>query len=267
MKIALHIAFFSLLVCACIGETGTILAKKWLGDTNLVATVAGYQVMREIANGVEIPVFTVNGEKSGDETGVLFYVVAPTNYVGLYFWMHHDGLMASGYLTSLYKTNTLYYFPFYPVHRSEVDNGVLHADTLFDFNRKGKGSPCTLKPLGWPYFASRREAESTLAELRRGQARAEEAIVLARTRLNNADKPPPPPKRGEPRGLTTSEKLRKYAEYFAALSELQNLEAQVSSRSHAIEDAQKQLDKLQSEAQPGDTPNPHSPSDQGAGGR
>lgn len=220
-----------------------------------------------MSNGVKVPAFTVNGEKSGDETGVLFYVVAPTNYVGLYFWMHHDGLMASGYLTSLYKTNTLYYFPFYPVQRSEVDTGVLHVDTLFDLNRKGKGSPCTLKPLGPRYFASRFKAESTLAELRMGQARSEETVVLAHARLNNADKPPPPLKRGEPRGLTTSEKLRTYAEYFAALSELQNLEAQASSRSHAIEDAQKQLDKLQSEAQPSYTSNPHSLTAQGADGR
>ncbi len=250
---------------ACRSETN--LFHHWLGDTNIVATVAGYQTMRTLANGIDIPIFTGDGEKSGDEKGVLFYVVAPTNYAGLYFWMHHDGLIASGRLTSLYKTNTLYFFPFYKFQRDECDNGVLHADNLYDLNRKNKGSPCTLKPLGWRYFTATNEAEIFLSELRKEQDSAEKAVILARERFNRADKPPPPPKRGEPRGLATSEKLRKYPEYYAARSKVENLESQINSRKFEIMDVLQQLEKMRNEAQPSAPSNPHSPSAQGAGGR
>jgi len=232
------------------GGTETNLAHKWLGGTNIVAAVAGYQTMWTLDTGIDIPLFAVNGDKKGDETGVLFYVVAPTNYAGRFFWMHHDGLIASGRLTALYKTNTLYYFPFHPFQRDESDNGVLHADDLYGLNRNDKGSPCTLKPLGWRYFASRSEAEIFLSGLRMEQANAEKAVILARDRLNRADKPPPPPKRGEPRGLSTSEKLRKYSEYYAALSKLENLESQINFRKIEIKDAQHQIEILQDEAQP-----------------
>lgn len=247
--------------------TEAMLEHKWLGDTNIVATVAGYQTMRTLANGIDVPMFTVDGEKNGDEKGVLFYVVAPTNYAGLYFWMHHDGLIASGYVTSLYKTNILYYFPFHQFQIDEFDTGVLHADTLYDFSRRNKGSPCTLKPLGWRYFTSRSEAETTLVELLKEKIDAMKALILASDRFDRADKPPPPPKRGEPRGLSTSEKFRKYSEYYTVRSKLEYLESQINSLKLDITDAQHQLDKMRDETQQSDTAKTNSPSTQRADGR
>jgi len=149
----------------------------------------------------------------------------------------------------------------------ECDTGVLHADNLYDFNRKNKGSPCTLKPLGWRYFTATSEAEIFLSELRKEQDSADKAVILARERFNRADKPPPPPKRGEPRGLAISEKFKMYPEYYAARSKLETLESQINSRKFEIKDVLQQLEKMRNEAQQIDTSNSHAPSAQGAEGR
>jgi hypothetical protein len=179
--------------------------------------------------------------------------------------MHHDGLIASGRLTSLYTTNTLYFFPFHEFQRDEYDWEVFHADNLYDLNRKkSKSSPCTLRPLGWRYFTEISEAEISLAELRKEQDSAEKAIILERERFNRAEKPPPPPKKGEPRGLTRSEKLIKYSEYYAARSKLESLESQIKTVKLEILNVLQQIEKMRSKPQLGDASNSNSPSAQGA---
>ena len=56
--------------------------------SNLVAVVAGYQNTRRHESGVDIPVFSVDkGAGAGQETGILFYVVAPTNHAGHFFFV------------------------------------------------------------------------------------------------------------------------------------------------------------------------------------
>jgi hypothetical protein len=55
--------------------------------SNLVAVVIGYQNWVKHKSGVTIPVFSLeDGAGDGRETGVLFYVVAPTNYAGYIFF-------------------------------------------------------------------------------------------------------------------------------------------------------------------------------------
>lgn len=56
--------------------------------SNLVVTVVGYQQVRRHASGIEIPVFSLDDNAGkGDETGILFYILAPTNYAGHFFWV------------------------------------------------------------------------------------------------------------------------------------------------------------------------------------
>ena len=56
--------------------------------SNLVAVVAGYQSTRKHESGVEMSWFSLDpGAGSGKETGILFYILAPTNYAGHFFWV------------------------------------------------------------------------------------------------------------------------------------------------------------------------------------
>lgn len=56
--------------------------------SNLVAVVAGYQNTRKHESGVEMSWFSLDpGSGAGKETGILFYILAPTNYAGHFFWV------------------------------------------------------------------------------------------------------------------------------------------------------------------------------------
>lgn len=56
--------------------------------SNLVVVVAGYQVSGKHPSGVEMSWFSLNPDAgAGDETGILFYILAPTNYAGRFFWV------------------------------------------------------------------------------------------------------------------------------------------------------------------------------------
>jgi len=55
--------------------------------SNLVAVVIGYQNMVKHKTGVTIPAFSLEkGSGNGQERGVLFFVLAPTNYAGYIFY-------------------------------------------------------------------------------------------------------------------------------------------------------------------------------------
>ena len=244
MRISLKTYFASLclITSACKAEPN--LVHQWLGDTNIVATVVGYQTKRTIGPWIEIPVMSSEGTKNGEETGVLFYVVAPTNYAGNFFWMHHDGLMASGYLASLYKTNTLYYFPF---TRDGRNPGALHPEDFADLNKvvdKGP-TPCTLRPAGWRYFCSIPDAENFISELAVHRSALEKELAKDKEKLTHIE-PPPPRKKGDP--TFSSERRRKYADYYTTQSDLQQHESRIKSLGYEIGRAQQQLDEMKHEA-------------------
>lgn len=73
------------------GETNSVSQPIGYNDSNpsnLVVAVAGYQTVRRHESGIEIPVFSIDeGAGAGEETGILFYVVAPTNYAGRFFFV------------------------------------------------------------------------------------------------------------------------------------------------------------------------------------
>jgi len=55
--------------------------------SNMVAVVIGYQNMVKHKTGVTVPVFSLeDGSGNGQERGVLFFVLAPTNYAGCIFY-------------------------------------------------------------------------------------------------------------------------------------------------------------------------------------
>lgn len=55
--------------------------------SNIVAVVIGYQNFVKHKSGVTIPTFSIDdGAGDGKERGVLFYILAPTNYAGYVFF-------------------------------------------------------------------------------------------------------------------------------------------------------------------------------------
>lgn len=74
--------------------TGWVEADDWSGilmydnasPSNIVAAVVGYKETRRHPSGIDIPYFSVAGDAGkGKETGILFCIVAPTNYAGMLF--------------------------------------------------------------------------------------------------------------------------------------------------------------------------------------
>lgn len=232
----------SLLIFNIRSYAETNLIYEWVGETNLVVSVAGYKTTCKLANGMDIPVFSVSNENKDHEQGVLFYVIAPTNYAGHFFWMHHDGLAASGRLTALYNTNTLYYFSF---QKSGGTRDDLTLEDLNDLFKYGKGvSHCSVGGvIGWQYFTSRDEAENYLRGLLKEQEDAKAETVLVGERFQRAEKPPIL-KEGEQPELTTEERRKKYSEYFSARQKLRYLEASIKCRAREIAEVQHQIERM-----------------------
>ena len=73
------------------GETTAVSQLIGYDDSspsNLVVAVAGYQTVRRHESGIDVPVFSIDeGAGAGEETGILFYIVAPTNYAGRFFFV------------------------------------------------------------------------------------------------------------------------------------------------------------------------------------
>lgn len=86
--------------------------------SNVVAVVAGYQNMRKHESGLEVPFFSIeDGAGAGQETGILFCIIAPTNYAGRFFFVRCPrglGPYEDQHIPSenLFNKNKLYSFSF-----------------------------------------------------------------------------------------------------------------------------------------------------------
>lgn len=152
--------------------------------TNVLAAVAGYHNMRVLPDGARVPDFSAAPEAGGgDEKGVLFYVVAPKTHSGKYFWMHHDGELASGKSNDLYPPDTLFSFPFGARRDGEA---VISESDLFSIPSKGSGL-CTLRPSGRIFFASEERLGHKIDELERDQAALSKELQKLDATLQESD--------------------------------------------------------------------------------
>ncbi|MDD2230781.1 MAG: hypothetical protein PHY48_15450 [Candidatus Cloacimonetes bacterium] len=107
---------FSCFVEISFSETSPLLKYDDEDPTDLVASVAGYQQMQKHASGINVPVFSLEVDaKIGDVIGILFSIVAPTNYIGHIFWVEcptkYGCFENQSYPSDkLFPTNQLYSF-------------------------------------------------------------------------------------------------------------------------------------------------------------
>jgi len=131
-------------------------------SSNVLAVVTGYQTERTLPSGISVPLFSVNPEAgNGTERGILFYVIAPSSMAGFFFWMHHDGLMASGRSFDNYNPNAVYSFRY---SSDTTDLGSVTPSNLFRIAVSGP-SLCSLRPLGKQLYLSQEEVSSALSRL------------------------------------------------------------------------------------------------------
>jgi hypothetical protein len=84
--IALALFFLTALVRADGLSFSSVINYDDAHPSNIVAVVIGYQNMVKHKTGVTVPVFSLeDGSGDGKERGVLFFVLAPTNYAGYIF--------------------------------------------------------------------------------------------------------------------------------------------------------------------------------------
>lgn len=153
--------------------------------TNVIAAVVGYETERTVGTNLHVSMFAVTPESgNGEEKGVLFQVVAPSNHAKKFFWMHHDGLLSSGKSFELYPPNLLYSFRF---NTDTNDIGSITEANLFKISVKGK-SLCTLRPPGIPFFTKRNEVDCELVKLENTANSVSNRLVEAKLRLGKLDK-------------------------------------------------------------------------------
>ena len=138
--------------------------------SNIVAVVIGYQNTVRHISGVSIPVFSLeDGAGDGREEGVLFFVLAPTNYAGYVFFA--DCLKDSFSDGQTVPSEEL--FP----------KDELHAFRVFDFPTQIlTRAHCYIGPdallatarlVRQKYLSSEQEATAFLAQLRKQRAAME----------------------------------------------------------------------------------------------
>lgn len=159
------------------------MTKDFL-KTNVIAGVVGYETERVVGNNLHVAMFSTTPEAgNGEEKGILFQVVAPSNHATKFFWMHHDGLMSSGKSFELYPPNLLYSFRF---NTDTNDIGSITEANLFQISVKGK-SLCTLRPPGIPFFTSTNEVNCEIVKIDSEVNLVSNRLVEARLRLENLD--------------------------------------------------------------------------------
>lgn len=131
-------------------------------STNVLAAVVGYQTSRTLPSGITIPLFSTEpAAGNGAEQGILFYVIAPTNMAGHYFWMHHDGLNAAGRSFDNYNPEGVYSFRY---SNDVSDSGSITISNLISISSAIK-SLCSVRPLGQQFFSSTHEVTSAVTRL------------------------------------------------------------------------------------------------------
>jgi len=192
-----------------------------LGPSNIVAAVVGYQTTRKLECGVEVPLFSTDKEAgNGDEKGVLFYVVAPTNLTGKFFWMDFHSTFEMAPSAIRYNKDKLYYFaignrqlPFGKAYFMALDSdeGVnIHPNELFDIG--GTNLVCCRNFLEKEYYPTRTLCEEAIQRMTERRRTNEVALAEARERLKQV--PHPPTTKDGGRMGTTSALRKQFVEYY-----------------------------------------------------
>ncbi len=148
------------------------------GPSNLVMGVVGYKTVRTLASGVEIPVFSPTLEAgNGQENGILFCVVSPTNFSGRYFYLGRD--KGCDMSSKLYKPNEFYAFEF-------SEDGIFGIGTneLFNIPPIFQNGHRVIGHIGsFRYLTTPNEAKLYISELERLLRENEVAIIDAKAKV------------------------------------------------------------------------------------
>lgn len=205
--------------------------------SNIVAVVIGYQNMVKHKTGITIPVFSLeDGSGNGQERGVLFFVLAPTNYAGYIFY-------ADCNKDSLSDAQTVPSEEVFP-------KDELHSFRLSDFPIEWMlKSHCYIDPrnqlstgrlVRQRYLSSEQEATNYLVQLKAQLVSQKEERRLCKEIAAEEEK------RLIAQGVhwyknDNSETTRKYREYTGKAG---RLGLRISEQNVAIKDAEEQLARL-----------------------
>lgn len=199
------------------------------GSTNIVATVAGYQIEQQLASNVTVKTFSTDlGMRSGKELGVLFYVIWPTNYTGQYFMLSNKGEYTR--TDKLYQMNKLYYFEF-------SFNGCqdIHPGDLFPISSTNGTLLHVAHQLGRRYYLSREEAIVCLEGLSLEEQQKETKLIETRKQLDTLEKP------SKQRIMSDKSKMP----YYQCLDEVYNINARLQTIRAEKKDLLTQLENMQ----------------------
>ena len=199
-------------------------------DTNILAVAVGYQTQRTLPSGVTVPAFSLAEEAgNGNEKGVLFAVVAPTNLLGKFFWLAHEGpIDNSG--ASFYDHNPDGVYSFRFGKLTDEDPYQLAQEDLFSMPSPVRYL-CTIRPYGRRFFLSKEEVSRRLAFF----DKKIEACKRELEKLIQENKTGKLNKRGKTRLLGKMKVLEE------SISEYEVYKREVSSRSSEIENNRKIL--------------------------
>lgn len=181
------------LVCMCVaaafcrlevtGETDSqIIGYDDSHPSNLVAVVVGYQNIRRHESGIDIPVFSVEeGAGAGRETGILFYIVAPTNHAGHFFFVE----CPRGY--SRFEdqpTPSEILFPKDQLFSFRLSDAITRGILESKDRTTTRGGFTTWHLTATQYHWSTKECESYLAEKRELEEKYKRELPALKERLN-----------------------------------------------------------------------------------
>jgi hypothetical protein len=194
--------------------------------SNLVAVVAGYQSTRKHESGVEMSWFSLDpGAGSGKETGILFYILAPTNYAGHFFWVERpqgygpfeDQRMPSG---ELFRKDRLYSF-------SLANNNIVGM--LASQSHLNPDDRLTTWHLGSsPYFWRRQDAFAFCETNKIKLARCKDVLSELKRKLSEAKR------REQSTGKKSAEQRALAKAVGDMISEIANLERNVQEAERQI---------------------------------
>lgn len=140
---------------------------------DIYSVAVGFQKESITQSGIAVSRFFYGLAPGTNEyNGVLFQIVAPEQFAGQYFWMLHDGYLASGDASLLYKPESVYKFPMAigvarkDFHDIEYIRKLVCERDLFCLHPKGYYLN-TLRPVGERIFASESEVSSEISRLQK----------------------------------------------------------------------------------------------------
>jgi hypothetical protein len=170
--------FLFLILQVSVLRSDEITRLDLAGPSNLVMGVVGYKTVRILGPGIEIPLFSPTLEAgNGQESGILFCVVSPTNFAGRFFFLGRD--KGCDMSSKLYKPNELYTFEF-------SEDGVCGISTneLFDIPPISQNGHRLIGHIGmFRYLTTPNEARLYICELEKLLKENEIAIIDAKEKV------------------------------------------------------------------------------------